>query len=148
MPAKRGLIDERATSAGLLLALVGQHAMRRLRAAHTEHKLAPRQFHLLGLLHDRGATTQRDLGALMDVDPSVVVTLLNPLEADGYISRARDPRDRRRHVVTITSQGERQLDRAARAQREAENELLAGLTATQRDQLRELLLLLRDHVPA
>src|SRR3954451_11502893 len=123
-----GVIDERATSAGLLLALVGQHAMRRLRAAHTEHNLAPRQFHLLGLLHDRGAMSQRDLGALMDVDPSVVVTLLNPLEADRYISRQRDPSDQRRHVVTITSQGERQLDRAARAQREAENELLAGLT--------------------
>jgi DNA-binding MarR family transcriptional regulator len=148
MPGKRGLIDERATSAGLLLALLGQHAMRRLRAAHTEHNLAPRQFHLLGLLHDRGAMTQGELGALMDVDPSVVVTLLNPLEADRYISRQRDPRDRRRHVVTITSQGERQLDRAARAQREAENELLAGLTTTQRNQLRELLLLLRDHVPA
>src|SRR5215212_10734702 len=90
-----GLIEERATSEGLLLALVGQHAMRRLRAAHTEHKLSPRQFHLLGLLHDRGALTQRELGTLMDVDPSILVTLLNPLEADGYLSRERDADDRR-----------------------------------------------------
>src|SRR4051812_19833054 len=83
--SSRGLLEERASSAGLLLALVGQHAMRRLRAAHMEHKLAPRQFHLLGLLHDRGAMTQRELGTLMDIDPSVLVTLLNPLEADGYV---------------------------------------------------------------
>ena len=48
-----GLIEERATSEGLLLALLGQQAMRRLRAAHTEHKLSPRQFHLLGLLPDQ-----------------------------------------------------------------------------------------------
>ena len=138
-----GLIEERATSEGLLLALLGQQAMRRLRAAHTEHKLSPRQFHLLGLLHDRGALTQRELGTLMDVDPSILVTLLNPLEADGYLSRVRDPTDRRRHVVTLTGAGERQLERAAQAQRDAEDELFAGLTDTERAQLRGLLLVLR-----
>ena len=112
--ADPGVLDERADSAGLLLALLGQQAMRRLRAAHTAERLSPRQFHLLGLLHDRGPTTQRELGALMDVDPSVLVTLLNPLEADGYLARERDPADRRRHVVNLTTTGKRQLNRALR----------------------------------
>jgi DNA-binding MarR family transcriptional regulator len=143
-----GLIEERATSEGLLLALIGQQAMRRLRAAHTEHKLSPRQFHLLGLLHDRGALTQRELGTLMDVDPSILVTLLNPLEGDGYLSRERAENDRRRHVVTITRRGEQQLERAAQAQRDAEDKILAGLTTTQRAQLRQLLLILREHLSA
>jgi DNA-binding MarR family transcriptional regulator len=143
-----GVIQERATSEGLLLALLGQQAMRRLRAAHTEHKLSPRQFHVLGLLHDRGALTQRELGTLMDVDPSILVTLLNPLEADGYLSRERDADDRRRHVVTITRRGVKQLERAAQAQRDAEDELLAGLTKTQRAQLRRLLLILREQSTA
>ena len=141
-----GLLEERATSAGLLLALVGQDAMRRLREAHTAHSLSPRQFHLLGLLHDRGPLTQRELGALMDVDPSILVTLLNPLEADGYLSRDRDPSDRRRHVVTLAPAGARQLDRAAQAQRDAEDELFAGLTDAQREQLRGLLLILREYI--
>ena len=141
-----GLLEERATSAGLLLALVAQHAMRRLREAHVAHSLSPRQFHLLGLLHDRGALTQRELGALMDVDPSILVTLLNPLEADGYLSRDRDPADRRRHVITLTRAGERQLDRAAQAQRDAEDDLFARLSAAQREQLRDLLLIVREHV--
>src|SRR3954466_13031808 len=140
-----GLIDERATSEGLLLALLGQQAMRRLRATHVEHGLSPRQFPLLGLLHDRGAMTQRDLGTMMDVDPSILVTLLNPLEADGYLSRDRDPVDRRRHVVTLSPAGERQLDRAAQAQRDAEDELFASLTDKQREELRALLLTLRDN---
>jgi DNA-binding MarR family transcriptional regulator len=129
----------------LLLALLGQQAMRRLRATHTEHKLSPRQFHLLGLLHDRGPMTQRELGTLLDVDPSILVTLLNPLEADGYLSRDRDPTDRRRHVVTLSPAGERQLDRAAQAQRDAEDDLFASLTNNQREQLRALLLTLRDN---
>jgi DNA-binding MarR family transcriptional regulator len=141
---RQGVLDERATSPGLLLAVLGQHAMRRLRAAHTAHDLSPRQFHLLGLLHDRGAMTQRDLGAVMGVDPSILVTLLNPLEADGYLSRERDAADRRRHVVTLTAAGARRLDRAAQAQREAEAELFAGLTERQREQLRAVLLALRD----
>lgn len=141
---RQGVLDECAASEGLLLALLGQHAMRRLRAAHTAHNLSPRQFHLLGLLHDRGAMTQRELGVVMDVDPSILVTLLNPLEADGYLSRQRDPTDRRHHVVSLTPAGERQLDGAAQAQREAEDELFAGLTEAQRDQLRDLLLTLRD----
>lgn len=142
----RGLIDERATSEGLLLALLGQQAMRRLRAAHLEHGLSPRQFHVLGLLHDRGAMTQGELGSVMGVDPSILVGVLNPLEREGYLSRERDPADRRRHVVTLTRAGEQQLDRAAQAQRDAENELFAGLTVTQRNQLRALLRVLRERL--
>jgi DNA-binding MarR family transcriptional regulator len=140
----QGVLDERATSAGLLLALVGQHTMRRLRAAHTDHDLSPRQFHLLGLLHDRGPLTQRELGALMDVDPSVLVGLLNPLESDGYLSRERDPDDRRRHVVTLARRGEAKLSRAAQAQRDVENELFASLTDAQRRELRSTLFVLHE----
>ena len=90
--------------------------------------------------------TQRELGTLMDVDPSILVTLLNPLEADGYLSRDRDPTDRRRHVVTLPGAGERQLDRAAQAQRDAEDDLFTGLTKSQREQLRGLLLILRERL--
>jgi DNA-binding MarR family transcriptional regulator len=142
--AAPGVLEERATSAGLLLALVGQNAMQRLRAAHTAHDLSPRQFHLLGLLHDRGPQTQRDLNTLMDVDPSILVGLLNPLEAAGFLSRDRDPADRRRHVVTLTRRGERKLAAAAQAQRDVEDEIFTNLTTAQREQLRELMLVLRN----
>jgi DNA-binding MarR family transcriptional regulator len=140
----KGLLEERATSEGLLLALVGQHAMRRFRAAHTEHDLSPRQFHLLGLLHDRGPLTQRELGALMDVDPSVLVGLLNPLETDGYLSRERDADDRRRHIVLLARRGERKLEHAAQAQRDVEDQLFASLTDAQRTELRATLLVLHE----
>src|SRR3954463_6103106 len=139
----QGVLEECGTSEGPLLALVGQHAMGRLRAAHTEHDLSPRQFHLLGLLHDRGAMTQRELGAVMRVDPSTLVGLLNPLEAEGFLLRERSLDDRRRHVVTLTRPGRKQLERAAKAQRDAEDELFVALTDAQREELRSILLLLR-----
>src|SRR3954452_13202443 len=133
-----GLIEERRSSPGLLLALLGQDAMRRLRDAHIAHDLMPRQFQLLGLLADRGPTGQGELGQAMDTDPSILVTLLNPLEEDGFLTRTRDPADRRRHVVTLTAKGQRKLNRAAEAQRTAEDMLFAGLSSEQRAQLRDL----------
>jgi DNA-binding MarR family transcriptional regulator len=163
------LLEERRTSPGLLFALLGHHAMRKLREVHTRHELSPRQFQLLGLLHDRGALGQRELGQRelgqrelgqrelgqrelgqrelgqeMEIDPSILVTLLNPLEAEGLLSRRRDPLDRRRHLVTLTARGERRLAGAAQAQREAEDELFAGLDVEQREQLRVLLIALKD----
>jgi DNA-binding MarR family transcriptional regulator len=142
--APQGVLEERRSSPGLLLALLGQAAMRRLRDAHTAHDLSPRQFQLLGLLHDEGPTAQTELAQTMGVAPSILVTLLNPLEASGDISRVRSSDDRRRHVVTLTRQGDRHLARAAQAQREAEDELFASLTDEQREQLRLLLVALRD----
>jgi DNA-binding MarR family transcriptional regulator len=142
--AAAGLLEERRSSPGLLLALLGHHAMRRLREVHTRHELSPRQFQLLGLLHERGPLGQRELGQLMEIDPSILVTLLNPLEDVGLLSRRRDPLDRRRHLVTLTARGERRLAAAARAQSKAEDELFAGLDEGQREQLRVLLVALKD----
>jgi len=146
--ATRALLDEHRSRPGLLLALLGHEAMRRLRAAHTAHNLKPRQFQILGLLHDHGGLAQRELMQAMDVDPSILVTLLNPLEADGLVSRERDPADRRRHLVTLTAAGERALDSASRAQKETEDQLFASLDDEQREQLGALLMALRDGLAA
>jgi DNA-binding MarR family transcriptional regulator len=140
------ILEERRTSAGLLLALLGQEAMRRLRAAHAAVELSPRSFQVLGLLHDRGDMSQADVHETMDVDPSALVQLLNPLEERGLVRRRRDASDRRRHVVSLTAAGGRQLEQAATAQRAAEDELFAGLSAEQRRQLAELLLAVRDGI--
>src|SRR3954471_10836066 len=146
--APASILDEHRSSPGLLLALLGQEAMRRLRAAHTAHNLKPRQFQILGLLHDHGGLPQRELMQTMGVDPSILVTLLNPLEADGLVARERDPDDRRRHLVTLTPAGERQLADASAAQKQAEDELFVSLDDQQREQLRALLIALRDGLAA
>ena len=122
--------------------------MRRLREAHTAHSLKPRQFQILGLLHDHGGLAQRELMQTMGVDPSILVTLLNRLEADGLVARERDPKDRRRHLDALTPAGEHHLASASRAQKETEDALFASLDDDQREQLRALLLALRDGLAA
>src|SRR3954451_10114861 len=146
--ASPSILDEHRTSPGLLLALLGQEAMHRLRAAHTAHNLKPRQFQILALLHDHSGLPQRELLTHMGIDPSILVTLLNPLEADGLVARERDPADRRRHLVTLTRAGERQLAVSTRAQQEAEDALFATLDDTQREQLQTLLIAVRDELAA
>jgi DNA-binding MarR family transcriptional regulator len=146
--AAASILDEHRSSPGLLLALLGHEAMRRLRAAHEAHNLKPRQFQILGLLHDHGGLAQRDLMKAMGVDPSILVTLLNPLEADGLVARERDPDDRRRHLVTLTAAGERQLASASRAQKETEDAIFASLDDDQREHLRNALITLRDGLAA
>jgi DNA-binding MarR family transcriptional regulator len=143
-----GVLAERRDSPGLLLALLGQTAMRRLREAHTANDLSPRQFRLLALLHDRGPLGQGELGQTLETDPSVLVTQLNPLEQSGLISRRRDPDDRRRHLVTLTAAGERRLERAARAQREVEDELFEALDDEDREHLRKTLIAVRESGPS
>jgi len=139
-----GVLEERRDSPGLLLALLGQSAMRRLREAHTANGLSPRQFHLLALLHDRGPTGQSELGQILETDPSVLVTQLNPLEERGLVSRRREAGDRRRHSVSLTAKGDRELAQAAHAQRQAEDELFAVLGEEDREHLRVILIALRE----
>ncbi|WP_306191435.1 MarR family winged helix-turn-helix transcriptional regulator [Streptomyces sp. MK5] len=138
------LLDEHRNSPGLMLALLGHEAMRRLRDAHNANGLTPRQFHILGLLYDRGPLAQTDLAVETDTAASVLVTQLNPLEAEGLVTRTRDPRDRRRHLVVLTEAGQQRLRDAAAAQREVEDGLFRSLTDTQRSQLTQLLILVRD----
>ena len=142
-----GVLKEFESSPVLLLALLGQEATRRLRDALDAHDLKPRQHHVLGLLHYHGPMGQGELGgAIGGVDPSILVTLLNPLEADGFVSRERDPADRRRHVVRLTAAGMRHFESATRAQREAEDALFAGLDEGQLQQLRSALVALRHNL--
>jgi DNA-binding MarR family transcriptional regulator len=130
----------------MALALLGHDAMRRLRGALTDHGLKPRQFQTLDLLEDRGPIGQRELGDILGIHHGVLVTFLNPLEADGYISRDRDPADRRRHVVSITRSGIALLHAAAASQRAVEDALFAGLTQPQHAQFRKLLATIRNNV--
>jgi MarR family transcriptional regulator, lower aerobic nicotinate degradation pathway regulator len=68
-----------------------------------------------------------------------MVAVLNDLAADGYVERNPDPDDRRRNVVRITPAGRGALRRFDRLIAAANEELLAPLSAAEREQLRDLL---------
>lgn len=98
-----------------------------------------RRYIALTYLREHGLVPQQGMCETMGMDANNLVLLLNELEQAGYARRTRDPSDRRRHLVEITSAGRRALRKAERAQEGIEDEVLSGLDADERQTLQELL---------
>jgi DNA-binding MarR family transcriptional regulator len=125
----------------------GQLFFRLWRASHTRTTealtavaLTPALFAVLNVLGAREGAIQRHLSADMGIDPSAMVALIDKLESAGLAERRRRPGDRRAWEVAITPKGRRTLERARRMAAQVEDEVLAGLSSTER---RRLLTLLR-----
>jgi DNA-binding MarR family transcriptional regulator len=138
------VLDSASSRTGFALTILGDSFQRHIREVLAEHDLKPRQLRILDLLADRGPVAQRELAELMGIDHSVLVNLLNPLEAARLIKRERDTADRRRHVVSIAAAGRRRLTQADQAFRDAEDAFFAPLGADEREQLHALLSRLRE----
>ncbi|HEX8156426.1 MAG TPA: MarR family transcriptional regulator [Solirubrobacteraceae bacterium] len=107
------------------ITILGDSFQRLGREVLAEHDLRPRQLRILDLLVDRGPVGRRELAELMGIDHSVLVNVLNPLETERLIKRERDTADRRRHVVTIATAGQRCLAQTDQAFRDAEDAFFA-----------------------
>lgn len=124
----------------------GQVFFRLWRASHTRTAealnsigLTPARFALLNVLGARAGTIQQQLSSDMDIDPSAMVKLINELEEAGYAERRRRPNDRRAWEVAITPGGRRTLERARTLAAQVEDEVLSGLSTSERRQLLRLL---------
>ena len=73
-----------------------------------------RELAALSCLADQGAIPQRRLSELCDVSPTLIVRLVDGLEAKGLVSRERSATDRRLQVVQLTPDGQRRPGRPAR----------------------------------
>ncbi len=123
---------------GFLLAYHGNATQTLIHKALATTGLTPR--HMMTLLQlAEGPVTQKALIERLDVDPSVLVALLNDLEGGDLVRRRRDTADRRRHIVEITPQGTAQLSTSDLALDTVERELFADLSVRDQGALRRLL---------
>jgi len=93
----------------------------------------------LGFIRDHPGVSQQELEAAMFMDANAVVLLLNELESARYLIRRRDPQDRRRHIIEMTSAGRHALERADKARETLEDEVLAVLSTDERVTLKKLM---------
>lgn len=93
----------------------------------------------LSYLRDYNETTQQALVEGLCIDANYCVLLLNDLEDSGLVERRRDPSDRRRHIVSMTEEGSKALERAEAAQQTLEDEMLVALSKEERATLAHLL---------
>jgi DNA-binding MarR family transcriptional regulator len=102
-------------------------------------------YRILAALQEFGVASQIELARRCAMDRSDVVAAINELVDDDYVERTPDPDDRRRNLVTITKGGERQLRRLDRNLDKVQDELLAPLSAEDRQVLARLLTRLLVH---
>jgi DNA-binding MarR family transcriptional regulator len=97
------------------------------------------QFAALTVLDQRPGDSQRDLGRALDLDRSTIADLVARMVRRGLIERERDEDDRRRNLLQLTAAGRDELARLRPRVEAIEPTLTAGLSPSERDQLRRLL---------
>jgi MarR family transcriptional regulator, lower aerobic nicotinate degradation pathway regulator len=135
---------ELAASSGFLLARLGFgfKAKAIVRAESAGFELY--DYSVLAILAEGVRETQGTIADALTVDPSRLVALLDGLEERALIVRQRDPLDRRRHVVSITPAGKRELGRLREMFKRLEDEFFAPLDAESRKALHGLLMRLAE----
>jgi MarR family transcriptional regulator, transcriptional regulator for hemolysin len=133
----------------------GQLLFRLWRASHVRAAdalgsvgLTPALFALLNVIGAREGAIQQELGSVLGIDRSTMVSLIDQLESAGLAKRRPSATDRRAREIAITPKGRRVLQRARRLLSQAEDEVLAGLSAEERRELLTLLCRALESAPA
>ncbi|RAO23792.1 MarR family winged helix-turn-helix transcriptional regulator [Micromonospora noduli] len=134
-----------STSPSWLLNQTASHAARLLSEGFAAHDLRGYHYRLLASLAEDGPASQADLGRRCGIDRSDVVAAINDLAGRGLVVRAPDPADRRRNVISATDGGADEARRMGATLERVQADLLAPLSATEREQLTRLLTRLLHH---
>src|SRR4051812_705202 len=139
---------ELVASVTFLLKRLGFAAKDRTMKAYEGTGLHPYHYAILLVLDEGSAETQGSIADALGYDRGQLVGLLDELEEQGLVERRRDPEDRRRHLVRMTSDGKRMLRRVRALAKKVEDEFLAPLAEKDRENLYALLLRLAEtHEP-
>jgi DNA-binding MarR family transcriptional regulator len=145
---RQRLPEELVSSTTFLLKRLGYTAKDRSLKAYEREGVHPYHYAILLALDDGGHETQGAIADALGYDRGQLVGLLDELEERGLIERRRDPDDRRRHLVQMTADGKRKLRRLRTLAAETEDDFLAPLGDSEREQLHALLLKLAEtHEP-
>jgi DNA-binding MarR family transcriptional regulator len=139
---------ELVASTSFLLKRLGFAAKDRTMAAYEETGLHPYHYGVMLVLDEGSRETQGSIADALGYDRGQLVGLLDELEEQGLVERKRDPNDRRRHIVRLTSEGKKALRRLRALAKQLEDDFLTPLSDDERQALHGLLLRLAEvHEP-
>jgi DNA-binding MarR family transcriptional regulator len=124
---------------GFIVSSVGYAVAKRFRATLAPLELEPREFALLRAVAAAEGQSQQAIGERLQIPPSRMVAFVDGLEARSLLERRQNPHDRRTWALYLTADGRELLGRAFTLATGLERELCAELSASEREQLFELL---------
>ena len=136
------LPEELVASSLFLLKRLGHAAKVKSLDSYERAGLGPYHHAVLIVLDEGVRETQGSIADSLGYDRGTLVGVLDDLEERGLVERRRDPDDRRRHLVGLTADGRKELDRLRAVARQVEDDFLAVLDDAQRAELHEILLCL------
>jgi DNA-binding MarR family transcriptional regulator len=101
--------------------------------------LTPPQFAALAKLHEAGATSQNQLGALIAMDAATIKGVIDRLRARGLVELSRHEGDRRRLLVALTGEGRNLVEQLIPLAARITEKTLAPLSSTEARTFLELL---------
>jgi len=108
------------------------------KALHAEIDSSLRDHWVLVYLEERAHISQQVISDVLEIDRSEVVRMIDSLEAAGLVTRTRDPHDRRRYQLTVTTKGRRKTQETEREIEAATDHVLRRLDPVERDTLARL----------
>ncbi len=133
---------------GWALGVVFRGYVKAANAAFTDVPGGPRGYQVLATATRSEPGSQQELAHHLGVDRTVMTYLLDDLERAGLIERHPDPADRRARRIAPTERGRALLGDLDERLGAAEEQVLAGLTAPDRQAFRALLCQAASHASA
>ena len=87
-----------------------------------------------------GPMTQIELAEILQIRPQSLTVAMQRLEEQGYVLRERDPKNRRRVLVSVTEEGKKHSARLDTERESTAKKLLSMLSEEEKKQIYELLL--------
>lgn len=100
-------------------------------------QLRPVEFTVLAVIADNPDINQKRLGETINVSPPNLATLLDRMQADGLLTRQRNPNDKRSQILALTLPGKQRYEKARAGV--ADLDRPASLSPDEHDQLIHLL---------
>lgn len=116
---------------------VRRHTKDEVERTLAAHDTTMREFWILTCV-DVEPMSQRQLSELLIIDASDMVRLIDSLEKQNWVTRERDPKDRRRQIIASTKKGTKALAKLGDDVAAAEDRALEASSQKQLKSLKKL----------